>query len=130
MFDFFRKKAKKEEKSFKYDDFVSLFSPAAISASGEPITPMRSLECATVLACVRLLANGIAQVPFRLFKQKRDIRNPAVDHPLYDLLYAAPNDFQTAFEFWHMVMMHLCLTGNAFVWVNRATDGRVLELLP
>lgn len=130
MFDFFRKKAKKEAKSFKYDDFPSLFGAATISASGEPITPMRSLECATVLACVRLLANGIAQVPFRLFRQKREIRNPALDHPLYDLLYTAPNDFQTAFEFWHMVMLHMTLTGNAFVWINRASDGRVLELLP
>ena len=130
MFDFFRKKAKKEVKSFQYDDFISLFGSASISASGEPITPMRSLECATVLACVRLLANGVAQVPFRLFRQRREIRNPAVDHPLYDLLYTAPNDFQTAFEFWHMVMLHMTLTGNAFVWINRSSDGRVLELLP
>lgn len=130
MFDFFRKKAKKEAKSFKYDDFPSLFGAMSISASGEPITPMRSLECATVLACVRLLANGIAQVPFRLFRQRREIRNPAVEHPLYDLLYTAPNDFQTAFEFWHMVMLHMTLTGNAFIWINRASDGRVLELLP
>jgi len=130
MFDFFRKKPKNEEKSLKYDDFPSLWAGSSSSASGVPVTPMTSLECTTVLACVRLLANGIAQVPFRLFRQKRDIRNEALDHPLYDLLYASPSEFQTSFEFWHTVMMHLCLTGNAFVWINRATDGRVLELLP
>ena len=130
MFDFFRKKPKNEEKSLKYDDFPSLWAGASSSASGVPVTPMTSLECTTVLACVRLLANGIAQVPFRLFRQKRDIRSEAVDHPLYDLLYASPSEFQTSFEFWHTVMMHLCLTGNAFIWINRATDGRVLELLP
>lgn len=130
MFDFFRKKAKREQKSFKYDDFPSLWAGGSVSASGITVTPATSLECATVLACVRTLANGVAQVPFRLFRMKKDVRNPVPEHPLYDLLYMAPNDYQTAFEFWHMVMMHLTLTGNAYVWINRGFDGKVLELLP
>lgn len=133
MFNFFKKKVKKEQKSdeiFGYSDFPSLWGGMCESASGITVTPLKSLECATVLACVRTLANGVAQVPFRLFRQRHDIRNLALEHPLYDLLYFAPNEYQTAFEFWHTVMMHLTLTGNAYVWINRGFDGRIVELLP
>jgi len=134
VFDFLRKK-KTERKSgpeiVGYGPLPSLFAGCSESRSGIEVTPATSLECATVLACVRLLANGMAQVPFRLFQMsKSGIRNPAVDHPLYDLLYMAPNEWQTSFEFFHTIMMHLTLTGNAYIWINRRHDGKVLELLP
>jgi len=133
VFEFFRKKFSKKSgpQIVGYDGVPSLWSDVSRSASGIAVTPSTALECATVLACVRLLANGMAQVPFRLFQMnKSGIRNPAVQHPLYDLLYTTPNEWQTAFEFFHMVMMHLTLTGNAYVWINRRSDGKILELLP
>ena len=134
MFNFFKKKRTEQKSAPVYVGYgtpPSLWGSGPESASGIPVTPATSLECATVLACVRLLANGLAQVPFRLFQMnKSGIRNPAVAHPLYDLLYSAPNEYQTSFEFFHTVMMHLALTGNAYVWINRRPDGKVLELLP
>lgn len=134
MFNFFKKKRIEQKSAPVYVGYgapPSLFGSGPESASGIPVTPATSLECATVLACVRLLANGLAQVPFRLFQMnKSGIRNPAVAHPLYDLLYVSPNEYQTSFEFFHTVMMHLALTGNAFVWINRRPDGKILELLP
>lgn len=129
MFDFFRKKRKKETKSASYDDFAMSYGLAQ-SHAGIYVTPSTALQCSTVLACVRTIANGIAQVPFRLVQQKGEVRKPAMAHPLYDLLYMAPNEWQDAFEFWHMVMMHLTLTGNAYIWINRLPDGRIAELLP
>lgn len=134
MFNFFKKKRTEQKSAPVYVGYgtpPSLWGSGPESASGIPVTPATSLECATVLACVRLLANGLAQVPFRLFQMsKTGIRNPAVAHPLYDLLYVSPNEYQTAFEFFHTVMMHLALTGNAYVWINRRPDGKILELLP
>ena len=133
MFGFFKKRIEKKSAPVYvgYGTPPSLWGSAPESASGIAVTPATSLECATVLACVRLLANGMAQVPFRLFRMnKSGIRNPAVDHPLYDLLYSSPNEYQTAFEFFHTIMMHLSLTGNAYIWINRRADGKVLELLP
>lgn len=132
MFDFFRKNVKKQVKSgiSGYSSLSDAISSAGNSASGIYVNPRTALECSTVLACTRVIANGVAQVPFRLIRQKGNVREAATAHSLYDLLYMAPNEYQTAFEFWHMVSMHLLLTGNAYVWVNRMPDGRVLELLP
>lgn len=102
--------------------------------SGMRVTTNTALEVATVLACVRVKANGIAQVPLKLMREGTGIggmasRLPARDHGLYDLLHRRPNDFQTSFEFRHTVEMHRQLLGNAFIFTNRAGDGRVLELI-
>lgn len=97
--------------------------------SGVPVTWQTALECSIVLACATVKANGLAQVPFKVFKADGAIRLPATDHKLYDLLSIAPNDFQTSFEFRQEIGLHLTLTGNAYVWTPRA-NGRITELLP
>lgn len=97
--------------------------------SGVPVTWQTALQCVTSLACAVVKANGLAQVPFRLFRSTSGVRLPATDHPLYMLLAHAPNDFQSSFEFRQEVGLHLCLTGNAFIWSPKL-NGRVVELLP
>ena len=133
FFSFSRKKSETQRKGADFGGYrplSELFGGYSESRAGIPVSARSSLECSTVLACVRLIANGVAQVPFRLILQQGGMRQPATDHALFDLLYMAPNEYQSAFEFWHMVMMHLCLTGNAYIWLNRGLDGKVTELLP
>jgi HK97 family phage portal protein len=97
--------------------------------SGVVVSTATALECATVLACVRVIANGLAQVPFKLHRVNGRHREAATGHPLFDLIDTAPNDYQTAFEFRQMLGLHLALTGNAHVWLNRV-GGRIVEMLP
>lgn len=111
-----------------YGQLVDLFGDGA-ARSGVAVNARTALECSAVLACVRVIANGLAQVPFKLYRAEGRNRNPAVEHGLYGLVDMAPNDFQTAFEFRHMLALHLCLTGNAYVWLNRV-GGRIVEMLP
>ena len=99
------------------------------STAGVPITWRQAISLSAVMACVRVMGNGLAQVPFVLFKSEGRKRTRAYQHPLYELLHDAPNDYQTSFDFRFMLTMHLMLTGNAFVWINRVGD-RVVELLP
>jgi HK97 family phage portal protein len=97
--------------------------------SGVAVTWKTALQATTALACARVIAEGLAQVPLRVFRSHDGVRTPAEDHPLYGLLGAAPNDWQTSFEFIEQVVMHLVFCGNAFVFVNRGL-GRIIELLP
>ncbi len=98
--------------------------------AGMPLTPETALYTTTVLACCRVLMNGVAQVPFRLYQETNDRRRPASDHPLYNLLYREPRKRRTAFEFRETLMLHLALTGNAYVYVNRVgIDRRPFELI-
>jgi HK97 family phage portal protein len=99
------------------------------AVSGAYVNTRTALECTTVLACVRVIANGLAQVPFKVFRHDGRERVPAYGHSLFDLIDVAPSDYQTSFEFRQEIAMHLALTGNAFVFVNRL-GGRIIELLP
>ena len=126
LLDWFRKSG--PEPVGGYGQLVELFSGAA-ARSGVAVTARTALECSAVLACVRVIANGLAQVPFKLYRAEGRNRNPAVGHGLYELMDMAPNEFQTAFEFRHMLALHLCLTGNAYIWLNRV-GGRIVEMLP
>lgn len=101
------------------------------SRSGESVTWKTALEVSTVLACVRVVAEGVAQVPFRPYRDENGGRVIAVEHPLYQLLYRRPNRWQTSFEFRETLMFHTMLTNNAFVFLNRVGLAReVMELIP
>lgn len=99
--------------------------------SGEAVTAQSALGVSTVLACCRVIANGVAQVPFRVYLDDGSGRRPATNHPLHGLLYRRPNPWQTSFEFRETLMFHTLLAGNAYVFVNRVGVGReVRELIP
>lgn len=101
------------------------------SRAGVPVTWSRSLEVSTVLACCRVNANGVAQVPWRPYRDDGSSRSPARGHPLYPLISLRPNPWQTSYEFRETIMFHVLLTGNAFIFVNRVgIDRKVKELIP
>lgn len=99
------------------------------SKSGENVTWQTSLQVSTVLACARVIAEGLAMTPFKVMRSDGRERHPATDHPLYEILYRRPNDWQTAFEFRQQQGLHLALCFNAYAFINRV-QGRVAELLP
>jgi HK97 family phage portal protein len=99
--------------------------------SGVVVNWKTALEVTTALACLRLLSNGVAQVPLKLFREAEGKRQPATDHPLYDILSAQPNDNQTSFEYRETVLLHAGLAGNHYSFINRVDRGRTIaELLP
>jgi len=103
------------------------------SRSGQNVTPATALQVSTVLACVRVLADGIAQVPLKLYRERPDGKgsDPATDHPLYDVLSRRPNPWQTSFGFRETMMFHLPLCWDFFALKNRVgSRGEIRELVP
>lgn len=97
--------------------------------TGASVTWKTALDVSTVLACVRVISNGVAQVPFRLYRDSRS--TGAVDHPLYRIIYRRPNSWQTSFEFRETMMFHVLLLGNAYAFVNRVgRERKVREIVP
>ncbi|AOY00110.1 phage portal protein [Jeongeupia sp. USM3] len=98
--------------------------------SGVAVNWTTALQVSTVFACLRVLAEGIAQVPLKLMVSADGrVRQPAKDHPLYFLLHRKPNDWMTSFELREMMVLHAGLTGNAYCFVSRV-GGRIAELIP
>lgn len=103
------------------------------SKSGVTITLENAFKVSVAFACLKVLSQGGAQVPFKLF-QEREIDglsniSAAKKHPLYDLLATAPNDWTTSFEFRETLILHAAL-GDAYAFINRAgSSGKILELI-
>lgn len=114
-----------------YDVFRDMLV-ARTSGSGKVVNYKTALEVSTVLACARVRANGVAQVPLKLMRESVDgkTRLPAKEHPLYDILGCKTNDWQTSFEFFQTLMFHLALCGKHFSFVNRSSRSGIMELIP
>lgn len=118
-----------EQKAISREDILSELAGGSSSKTGARVNWKTALEVTTALACARVIAEGLAQVPFRLYRKDGDKRVQATDHPAYDLIAARPNDWQTSFEFLETLALHLVFCGRAYVWKNRVT-GKLVELLP
>lgn len=101
------------------------------SFTGRTVNWKTALDATTVLACARVIGEGVAQVPFKLLLESADgkSRTPAKDHPLYELLHRRPNFFQTSYEYRETLALHVALCGNHFSFISRAQE-RVIELIP
>jgi HK97 family phage portal protein len=97
--------------------------------AGKTVTVQTAVEVAVVFACCRVLADGVAQVPLKIFQQNDRTRLPAKEHPLYFVLYRKPNSWQTSFEYRETIMFHLALCNNHFSFKN-VVGGKVVELIP
>jgi phage portal protein BeeE len=57
-------------------------------------------------------------------------REPAPSHPLDELIRFQPNSWQTAIEFWEMMLLHAALRGTAYAEIVPGARGAVDQLLP
>ena len=107
------------------------FEPLGMrSSTGLRVTAGSAMRLSAVYACVRVLAESFAILPFRMYKRKTDGgRDLVTDHWLFQLM-KHPNAWQTPFEWREMLMGHLCLRGNAFCQIVADGRGQIQQLVP
>lgn len=123
----FRKRS--EAKGITSLDLFRTIYGGTESRSGVAINWKTATEVATVLACARVRANGLAQVPFRLYRDDGTGRSLATDHPLFSVLHRRPNPWQTSFGLRETLATHMILTGNAFAWKGMVGTRREVRSL-
>ncbi|MFS9669720.1 phage portal protein, partial [Klebsiella pneumoniae] len=75
-------------------------------------TDKTALQVSTVLACVKVLADGCATPDLHVYREKKDgTSEKALNIPEYRLLARRPNEWQTSFEWRRMMTVHAALTG-------------------
>jgi HK97 family phage portal protein len=100
------------------------------SNSGIDINWKTVLQYSTAQACIRIIAEDIAQLPFATYRTLPDGGSEQMpDHPTCKLLKTKPNSEQTAFEMREQIGLHLVLTNNAYV-LKVISNGKIVELLP
>lgn len=98
---------------------------------GMHVTAKTALQVTTVLACVRVIADGCATPKLGVFREKSDgTREKAVNIPEYRLLSRRPNEFQTSFEWRRLMTIHAALCGTGLSIKVRGDNRRLRELIP
>jgi len=98
--------------------------------SGVSVTSDTAMRLMTVHACVKVLYESIAQLPFHLMETDGDKKAKAKTHPLYRILHDTPNQWMTAPEFWGMCVAHLALRGNFYAFKAGLPGRGVRGLIP
>lgn len=102
-------------------------STAGIAIWGEE----DALSFTPVWACVRVIAETLASLPWHVFARGSNGRRTQLDrHALNRILNIAPNDEMTSFGFRERMAAWALLWGDAYAEIQRDLAGRVTALWP
>ena len=95
-------------------------------ASPSKVTAESALSVSAVWACVRVLSESIATLPFSVYQEKDGRIDAASAHPVHALLHDKPYKLYNAFTFRETMMIYACLHGNAVAAIVRnERTGRI-----
>ena len=101
------------------------------TSSGKRVNERTAMQITAVYACIRILAESVAQLPLHLYKYNATGgKEKATSHTLYRILHDEPNPEMTSFVFRETLMTHLLLYGNAYAQIIRNGKGEVIALYP
>lgn len=134
MRKFWKTKAAEETRGESFDlnnPFVAhVLGGLGPTVVGENVTPESALRCSPAFACIRIIAETLAQLPVHLYRRNGDDRERATDHPVYRLVAKTANPWTPASEFRLIVGTHFATNGNGYAFVNRDAGGQAVELIP
>lgn len=101
------------------------------SSSGFRINTESALKVSTVYACVSLLSETIATLPFHIFRRLPDGgKQRENNHAIAQVIAERPNVWQTSFDWRALMMACLLLKGNALSKIIPGQRGFVDQLIP
>lgn len=93
---------------------------SASAKSGVAVTWETALQAASALACARVIAEGVAQVPLKVYRRRTDGgADIATDHSLYTTLHDSPAPGITSYEWRETTGIHLALTNRSYSLIRR-----------
>lgn len=82
-----------------------------------------------VYRCVEVKSNDVGSLPLKIYERMPNgFKREAFDHPLHQLLNLEPNENMSRFTFFKTLQASVDLAGNAFAYVERASNGDVVQL--
>ena len=105
------------------------------TSTGAPVNEWTALDVTAVVCGVRVISEGIAQMPVSVVSETYDaktglpVRKILRDHWAHKLLATKPNGWQTSYEFREGMIFNAVL-GNGAIAIKNVVRGKVVELLP
>lgn len=111
------------------DSLLWMLAGGMPTKAGVPLSHLQALQISTVLACVRVIAEGMGALPAQLRRRvpegwEEDTSSDAA------WILSEPNGWMTWQEIVETLTMHAVLTGNGFALIQRGVRGQPIALLP
>ena len=100
------------------------------TAAGYPVSDATALQHPTVIGCVRVIADALAQLSRHVHRRLERGSEIARDHPVDPLISRLFNPRQTASQAFTFLIWSLLLRGNAIAWIQRDASGDVAGIYP
>lgn len=119
-------------REFTYDQIADLIDSRVGAAFADTVTTeSQALQVSTVLACVKVIADGCAAPELHVYRESDDKpRTLARKRPEYRLLNRRPNEWQTSFEWRRMMTTHAALSEGGLSIKVKDDRGKLRELIP
>ena len=119
-----------ETKASFDEAFLAAINMVSVSKSGIEISALSAMRVSAMAACVRAIAEDVAQLPLKLMQDMPDgSKRQAREHSVYRVVRGRPNAYQTSMALRGQLTAHAVLGRGGYALVTRV-GGRVEELLP
>lgn len=103
--------------------------PGFETIAGPRISEESALRLNGVWACVTLLADALASVPFNIYERLEPRgKEVATNHPAHRVIHEFANEEQTSFEFWQTGIGYLLMWGNIYALPAYNARGKLQSL--
>ncbi len=110
--------------------FIDYVNGGEATDSGVVVNEQSAMRCSTVFACVSLIGQSIASLPFGVIRKEGKRRIPETENRAHLLIHESPNEFMTPVVFWDLLMCNLLLNGNGYARIERNRAMEPIALLP
>ncbi len=122
-------------KNYSLSDFdrdIRLWIGGQPTNSGVTVSEETALRHITVYSCVRVRSESFASLPLSVYRRRPSGkgRDEAWDHPVYELIHAAPNTDMTSLTWRETMNGHLDLSGNCYAIITTNRRGQVIDVYP
>jgi HK97 family phage portal protein len=97
--------------------------------SGQAVNPRTAMSIASVHACIRVIADGIAGLSLKLYREGANGKEQVFSN-YATVLINEPNPYQTKYDFTVYMVGALALRGNAYAFINRDANYLATGLHP
>lgn len=115
----------------KWGSAFNIFQNSDLTTSATPAKASNALAFPTVWACINVLSDDIAKLPFKTFKKdSKGAIEQVKDNDVHYVLRIKPNRYMTPFTFMKLLVTDVCIHGNFYAYILRDENGYVEELVP
>lgn len=93
--------------------------------SGATVSEATAFNVSAIGACINILAQSVAMLPLKVYRDTGRGPEEARDHPLHYLLKRKPGAAQTSYQWRAYLQAQLCLGGNGYSRIHRNRYGEV-----